>query len=329
MSASKKSGEFARISKIFAPLTAGSPGAFGLTDDAAIIQPRAGYDLVVTTDTLIAGVHFLTDDDPGAIAKKLLRVNLSDLAAMGARPIAYTLSIALPSNVEDAWLEAFAAGLAGDQAEFAVALIGGDSVAISGPVALTLTAVGDVVRGRALRRSGAKVGDIVLVSGTVGDAAAGLAVAKDGAAGLSEQDRRYLLRRYTMPEPRLALGRKLCGIAHAVIDISDGLVADLGHIADCAAVAIEIEAAKIPLSPAVRLAMDGDIISMDGVLGGGDDYELAVTVPETARNVMSVFERSLALPLTEIGRVHDGAGVHVLGPNGIDITPTKKGYTHA
>ena len=323
-----KTSEFTRISNIFAPLAAGYPGAFGLTDDAAIMQPRAGYDLVVTTDTLIAGVHFLADDEPGSIAEKLLRVNLSDLAAMGARPIGYTLSVALPSDIEDMWLEAFAAGLAGDQAEFAVTLIGGDSVATSGPIALTMTALGDVVRGGALRRSGAEAGDIVYVSGTVGDGVAGLAVSKDGAAGLSEQDHRYLRCRYTKPKPRLALGRKLRRIAHAVIDISDGLVADLGHIADCAGVAIEVDAKKIPLSTAVRVALDNRIVSMDDVLGGGDDYELAVTVPKLARNVMSTFAKSLELPLTEIGRVIYGAGVRILDPNGLDITPANKGYTH-
>ncbi len=325
----KKTGEFERIANIFAPLAAGYPGAFGLADDAAVVRPRAGYDLVVTTDTLIAGVHFLSDDAPGSIAEKLLRVNLSDLAAMGARPFGYTLNIALPAEVEDAWLDAFAAGLAGDQAEFAVTLIGGDSVATSGPITLTLTALGDVIRGDAMQRSGAQVGDIVYVSGTVGDGAAGLAVAKGRAAALSALDRQYLRRRYAKPEPRLALGRKLCGIAHAVVDISDGLVADLGHIANASRVAIEVDAAILPLSSAAKAALDGNIVSMDDVLGGGDDYELAVTVPEISRNLMATFAKLLGLPLTEIGRVHDGAGVCVVDSNGTDITPANKGYSHA
>lgn len=320
--------EFARINEIFAPLSAGYPGAFNLTDDAAIVRPFAGNELVVTTDTLIASVHFMPSDDARLISTKLLRVNLSDLAAMGARPIGYTLNIALPKKINNVWLEAFAAGLAADQAEFAISLIGGDSVATSGPITLTLTAIGDVVRGGVLRRSGALAGDLVYVSGTLGDSVAGLAVAKDKANGLSEQDQRYLLRRYRTPEPRISLGRKLIGIAHSVIDISDGLVADLGHIANNSHVGIDIDVTKIPLSPAVKAALECKILSLDDVLGGGDDYELAVVVPVAARNTMSVFARSLGLPLTEVGFVSEVAGVRVLDVHGCEITPVKGGYVH-
>jgi thiamine-monophosphate kinase len=324
----KKTDEFSRISKVFSPLAAGYPGAFGLSDDAAVMQLSPGYELVITTDTLIEGVHFLTEDEPGSIAAKLMRVNLSDLAAMGARPIGYTLNIALPSAIGDQWLEAFAAGLARDQTEFSVTLIGGDSVTTSGPITLTITAFGDVVCGEALRRSGAIAGDIVYVSGTVGDGAVGLSAATGGLESLSVQNRDYLRRRYTRPEPRVALGQKLRDVAHAVIDISDGFVADLNHIAECSDVSIEIEAAKIPLSDAVRAALNNGVASMDHVLIGGDDYELAVSVPDSAKNDMASLAKSLGLQLTEVGRVCQGFGVRVLDKNGADISPAKKGYVH-
>ena len=324
----KKTDEFSRIANVFAPLAEGYPGAFGLSDDAAVMQLSAGHELVVTTDTLIEGVHFLTDGEPGSIAAKLLRVNLSDLAAMGARPIGYTLNIALPSEIEDKWLEAFAAGLASDQTEFSVTLIGGDSVTTSGPIALTMTAFGDVPQGSALRRSGAKVGDIVYVSGTVGDGAVGLAVALGELETLSTKDKDYLLQRYTKPEPRVALGQRLLGVANAAIDVSDGFVADLGHIANCSGVSIEVEPDKIPLSGAVKVALDQSVVSMDRLLTGGDDYELAVSVPEEARSVMAALANYLTLPLTEVGRVCVGIGVRVLDKNGTDITPVKKGYVH-
>ncbi len=324
----KKTDEFSRIAKVFAPLAAGYPGAFGLSDDAAVMQLSPGYELVVTTDTLIEGVHFLTEDEPGSIAAKLLRVNLSDLAAMGARPIGYTLNIALPSAIGDQWLEEFAAGLASDQTEFSVTLIGGDSVTTNGPITLTITAFGDVVCGEALRRSGAIAGDIVYVSGTVGDGAVGLSVATGGLKSLSVQNRDYLRRRYTRPEPRVALGQKLRDVAHAAIDISDGFVADLNHIAECSDVSIEIEAAKIPLSDAVRAALNNGVASMDHVLTGGDDYELAVSVPDSAKNNMASLAKSLDLQLTEVGRVCQGFGVRVLDKNGADISPAKKGYVH-
>jgi len=324
----KKTDEFSRISEVFSPLAAGYPGAFGLSDDAAVMQLSPGYELVITTDTLIEGVHFLTEDEPGSIAAKLMRVNLSDLAAMGARPIGYTLNIALPSAIGDQWLEAFAAGLARDQTEFSVTLIGGDSVTTSGPITLTITAFGDVVCGEALRRSGAIAGDIVYVSGTVGDGAVGLSAATGGLESLSVQNRDYLRRRYTRPEPRVALGQKLRDVAHAVIDISDGFVADLNHIAECSDVSIEIEAAKIPLSDAVRAALNNGVASMDHVLIGGDDYELAISVPDSAKNDMASLAKSLGLQLTEVGRVCQGFGVRVLDKNGADISPAKKGYVH-
>jgi thiamine-monophosphate kinase len=324
----KKTDEFSRIAKVFTSLVAGYPGAFGLSDDAAVMQLPPGYELVVTTDTLIEGVHFLTEDEPGAIAAKLLRVNLSDLAAMGARPIGYTLNIALPSAIGDQWLEAFAAGLANDQTEFSVTLIGGDSVTTSGPIALTITAFGDVVCGEALRRSGAIAGDIVYVSGTLGDGALGLSVATGGLESLSVQNRNYLRRRYTRPEPRVLLGQKLRDFAHAAIDISDGFVADLNHIAECSDVSIEIEAAKIPLSDAIRAALNNGVASMDQVLTGGDDYELAVMVPDSAKGNMASLAKSLDLQLTEVGRVCQGFGVRILDKKGADISPVKKGYVH-
>ncbi len=327
-SVDSKNREFQRISKIFAPLAAGYPGAFNLTDDAAVISPATGNELVVTTDTMIARVHFMPNDDPKLIGRRLLRVNLSDLAAMGARPLGYMLNIALPNKIKNEWLEAFASGLAVDQEKFSISLIGGDSVATRGPIALTITALGDVITGGVLRRTGALVGDVVYVSGTLGDSVAGLEVAKKNAEGLSDRDRHYLLNRYFMPEPRLTLGRTLIGTAHSAIDVSDGLLADLGHIADNSHVGIDIDVTKIPLSMAGKTALECEIVSMNDIVCGGDDYELALIVPALARKTMSTFAKSLGVPLTEIGLVKKAAGVRLLDKCGYDITPVIKGYVH-
>lgn len=219
-----KTGEFERIKRILAPLAVGSAGAFDLTDDAAVFPTEPDRDLVVTTDTMVAGVHFIGTEPPQLIARKLLRVNLSDLAAMGARPQYYTLNIALPSTTEDEWLEQFAEGLEADQGRFGITLAGGDSVSTPGPVTLTVTAIGSVPRGQALRRSGARIGDRILVSGTIGDAAFGLLALTGALPPLPDAARDRLIERYRLPQPRVALGERLTGIAHAAIDVSDGQI---------------------------------------------------------------------------------------------------------
>jgi len=320
--------EFALIAKIFAPLAAGNPNAFGLLDDAAIIPPRPGQDLVVKTDGLVAGVHFFPDDPPGAIAQKLLRVNLSDLAAKGAVPHGYVLTAAFPKDVALSWLEAFAAGLAADQAEFAIQLLGGDTLATPGPLTLSLTAFGHVPAGSMIRRQGAKPGDGVYVTGTIGDAGLGLAALKAETLQLAAPDTAFLVERYRRPRPRLAFGQALRGLAHAALDVSDGLVADLGHLAGVSGVRVILELAALPLSePAARWAglETGRRLRL---ATAGDDYEIVFAAPRAMEPRLAAAARSAATPITRVGTVEAGAGVAVLGTGGAPIPVAQGGYRH-
>jgi thiamine-monophosphate kinase len=326
--APRKTGEFERIARLFAPLAADFPGALGLTDDAALIRPGDGCELVVTTDTIVSGVHYIGDEAPGLVARKLLRVNLSDLAAMGAVPRAYTLNIALPSSLEDDWLEAFVEGLAADQKEFGISLAGGDSVSTPGPVTLTVTAFGEVPAGKALRRSGARPGDIVYVTGTVGDGALGLRARKGQLGALAAEHRDYLAERYGLPRPRVACGPRLVGIAHAAVDISDGLVADLAHIAETSGVAATVEATSVPLSGAAAAALELEPALREAVLAGGDDYELLFTAPGDARDAVASLATELGLAISAIGRIDDGSGVRVMDADGREISLPAPGFVH-
>ncbi len=299
-----------------------------MRDDAAVIAPSAGAEFVITTDTIVAGVHYVGDEAPGLVAAKLLRVNLSDLAAMGARPRAYTLNIALPESIDETWLAAFAGGLADDQARFGITLIGGDSVSTPGPAVFTLTAIGEVASGRALRRAGARPDEIVFVSGTVGDGALGLRAARGTLAGLDQKAAAALIERYRLPRPRLELGQRLAGLAHAAADISDGLVADLGHIVAASGVAATIEADAVPLSSAARAAIGAQPELRETVLTGGDDYELIFCAPETAADAIQAVAKEIDLPLTAIGKIAEGAGVRVLDAGGTPMTLTQSGYSH-
>ncbi|MGH6952604.1 MAG: thiamine-phosphate kinase, partial [Alphaproteobacteria bacterium] len=311
--------EFALIARFFRPLAAGEPGAFALTDDAAVIAPPPGCELVVTTDMVVAGVHFLPDDPARLVAKKVLRVNLSDLAAMGARPRAYLLAAAFPRTLGEDWLAEFAGGLGEDQAAFGVTLIGGDTTATDGPLTLSVTALGEVRAGSAIRRAGARAGDSIYLSGTLGDGALGLRVLTGGLAGLPEAARAALVGRYRVPEPRVSLGVRLVGLAHAAIDVSDGLMADLGHIAEASGVAAEVEASTLPFSSAARAALEADPALLAAALAGGDDYELLFTVDPGSDSSVRELSDALGLALTRIGRVRAGAGVRVLDRSGAPI----------
>jgi thiamine-monophosphate kinase len=270
---------------------------------------------------MVAGVHFLEGDPAGQIAQKLLRVNLSDLAAMGAAPVGYLLALARPRNIEDDWLAAFCAGLAADNAEFDVSVLGGDTVSTPGPLTLSLTAVGELPKGEALLRGGARSGDDIWVSGTVGDAALGLAVVQ-GALEVAEPLRARLIERYRLPRPRVALGQALRGLAHAAIDISDGLLADLGHIGETSNLGAEIRADLLPLSaadlPGVR----------DAALSGGDDYELLFTAPPSQRDAIEGLGKKLGLPLTRIGQMQVASGIRVHDATGAEVHPQRSGWQH-
>jgi thiamine-monophosphate kinase len=313
-------GEFEFIARHLRPL-ASAPGALGLVDDAALLDPRPGMQLVLTKDAMVAGVHFLEIDPPGRIAQKLLRVNLSDLAAMGATPIGYLLALARPRAIEDHWLAAFCAGLAEDNAAFGISVLGGDTVSTPGPLTLSLTAIGEVPGGEALLRSGARSGDDVWVSGTLGDSALGLAVLQ-GALEVGDPMRTHLVERYRLPQPRLALGQALRGLAHAAIDISDGLLADLGHILETSEVGAEIRADLLPISspdlPGAR----------DAALSGGDDYELLFTALRSQRDAVEGLAQKLDLPLTRIGAMQVTPGIRILDATGAEIHPTRTGWQH-
>jgi len=324
-------GEFGRIARFFRPLAAGFPGALNLTDDAAVLSVPPGQELVLTTDAIVAGVHFLPSDAPGDVARKALRVNLSDLAAKGAKPLAYTLTLAVGREVGDAWVEAFAAGLAADQAEYGIALVGGDSVSTDGPVWASITAFGLVDAGRMVRRGGARPGDAVLVTGTIGDAALGLMV-EQGALTVDDADRSVLVDRYRLPRPRTHLASAIGAHAHAAIDISDGLAADFGHLCRASQVVGRIEVSRIPLSPAARRAVEAEPGRITQVLGGGDDYEVLLTAPAQAVPELLAAASNARIALNQIGCIEraDSAGeAYFIDGGGGRLSVEKVGWTHS
>jgi len=326
----RKPGEFELIERYFAPLSADQPGALGLADDAAVLEIAAGRRLVFSLDTLIAGVHFLEDEPAETIAAKLLRVNLSDLAAMGAVPLAYGLSTALPKKVDNDWLEGFARGLAADQETFQITLVGGDTVGTPGPLTLTLAVLGTVGEGGELRRAAAEPGDTIYVSGTIGDGALGLLARRGELGTVTPEERTFLVERYRRPEPRVALGQRLVGLVHAVIDVSDGLVADLGHVCRASGVNATIDAPRLPLSAPARAALEAEPRLIGHILTGGDDYELLFTAPPLARAAVAALSGEAGVAVTAIGKI-SGSGkgvVRVLDASDQEFTFEQPGYRH-
>lgn len=324
----KRSGEFEIIARYFAPLAAGVPGAYGLTDDAAFLDVPAGQELVAKTDSVVAGVHFMPDDPPDSIARKVLRRNLSDLAAKGAVPRWYLLDAAFPKDIGDRWIARFANGLAHDQAEFDVHLVGGDTKATPGRATFAVTLLGLVAAGRGLHRHGARAGDEIYVTGTIGDAALGLHARHGALKFLKSGPRAYLLGRYRLPQPRVAAGPQLRGVATATIDISDGLVADLGHVCETSRVAAVIEENLLPLSAAAKAVLARRPKLIADVLGGGDDYEILFTAPPSAMQTIARVADASRVPMTRIGRITEGAGVTVLDPGGRRRKLARTGWMH-
>jgi thiamine-monophosphate kinase len=321
-------GEFELIADIFAPL-AKAPLAFGLTDDAAIATPPSGQDLVVTTDAVIEGVHFLADDPPDLIAKKALRVNLSDLAAKGCTPSGYLLVLSLPERISPKWLRSFAEGLEQDQQEFGISLLGGDTTATPGPLTIVITAFGHVAVGGMLRRSDAAPGHRIYMTGTVGDAAGGLLRLRgEGAVAPLPGEDQYLIHRFRVPEPRARLGPALVGLASASLDISDGLLADLGHIARTSGVRIEVEAARLPLSPALQRLWPDEVERALRAATAGDDYEIAFTAPPGRWPDIMQAAAASGTTVSEIGRVIAGTGVALLDSEGHEMQVGHPGYVH-
>ncbi len=309
--------EFGLIARHFRPLA--GAGALDLLDDAAVLAPPPGRELVLAADAMVAGVHFLPDDPPETIGAKLLRVNLSDLAAMGAAPLGYLMTVALPAGTPDAWLAGFAAGLARDQAAYGVALLGGDTSSTPGPITLSLTVLGHVAPGRALRRAGARAGDEVWVTGTVGDGALGLRALRGEVADPDGT----LADRYRLPRPRLGLA--LHGIASAGMDVSDGLVQDLGHLCRAGGVGAVVEAARVPLSAAARAAGPDWLPTC---LTGGDDYELLLAVPPARAEALRAEGVRAGVAVSCIGRFEAEPGVRVLDGNGAGMRFPVGGWSH-
>lgn len=295
----------------------------GVGDDAALLAPAAGMELAVSTDMLLVGRHFLPDDDPEKLGHKTLAVNLSDLSAMGARPRWALLALALP-EADEGWLAAFSRGFFALAERFGVELVGGDTT--RGPLSLCVTVLGEVEAGRALTRAGARPGDEIWVSGSLGGAALGLAHVQ-GVVRLTPAEATSCLERLRTPEPRVALGRALQGVASAVIDVSDGLLADLGHILECSGVAAELDFLCLPAHPAVAARL-ADPVARRCLLAGGDDYELCFTAPPDRAQAIEAVGRAAGVAVTRIGRVLAGAGLVLIGPDGLPLPSAERGYDH-
>jgi thiamine-monophosphate kinase len=326
----QRPGEFELIARYFAPLA--GPGGLGLIDDAGLLRPGRGYEVVVTADALVAGVHFFPDDPPAAIGWKALAVNLSDLAAKGAKPEGFILTLALPRDWTEDWLADFAQGLGRLATAGACPLIGGDTVSTSGPLTLSITAFGTVPAGRMVRRSGAKSGDVVLVSGTIGDGALGLKVHGPGKPGwvaaLAEEERAFLADRYLHPQPRYGLAPALQRHASAAMDVSDGLIGDLSKLLKASAAGAEIELDTVPLSAAARAALMADPALAELAWTGGDDYEILCTAPEGEVFALVGAAAEAGIPLIAIGRIVPEPEVVRYRGSGVGPVPGAGSYSH-
>lgn len=321
--------EFELIETLLRPLADNAPGAFSLTDDAALLPDlAAGEAYVVTKDALSVGTHMLPNDPPGDMARKALRVNLSDVAAMGARPVGCFMALCLGDDTNDAFLKDFIAGLAEDLGAFDVSLMGGDIIRQSGAFTVSLTAFGKVQREKVLRRNGARAGDSLWVSGTIGDGALGLKALQGELASLPQQHREALAQRYRIPQPRVALGISLAGVARACIDISDGLVADVGHICEASGVGCTIEAAAIPVSEAAKAALADKPDLLKDILTGGDDYELAFVVATGDDDRVAALTDQAQVAVHRIGAFEAGAEVLVVDATGQPVSLSRSGYRH-
>ncbi|KWV46921.1 thiamine-monophosphate kinase [Bradyrhizobium macuxiense] len=324
------SGEDSLIARYFKPL-ATDPGAFNLDDDAAALK-AAGEDIVVTTDAIVEGVHFLANDPPGTLARKALRVNLSDIAAKGAVPAGFVLTLAL-RGAEEGWLKPFADALGEDAAQYGCPLLGGDTVSTPGPLMISITAFGRVPDGRMVHRSGAKVGDRIFVTGTIGDAALGLDVLRGGpvAAALANDAtaRNWLASRYRVPEPRNALALAVREHASAAMDVSDGLAGDLAKLCAASGVSADIELPRIPHSQAAAALLGRGAVGVEALIAGGDDYEILCTVPRDRADAFALAAQGAGIALSAIGQVVAGrTGPRFLDGQGKELVLKRLSYSH-
>ena len=323
------SGEERLIADVFGPL-ATHPGALNLTDDCAVIAPPEACELVLTTDAIIGGVHFFDDDPAHAVACKALRVNLSDLAAKGATPLGYLISLALPRDIGQDWLTEFAEGLRGDAERYACPLLGGDTDRTPGPITIAVSMFGSVPTGTMVRRAGAQPGDRVFVTGTIGDAVLGLALRKDPAKDwpLTPAHMQHLTDRYLLPQPRNALAEAVRTHASAAMDVSDGLVGDLTKLARVSEVAANVEVARVPLSGAARALIAAEPAMWEPALTGGDDYEIVCTVPPDRAERFKAAAQAAHVSVSEIGVIAEGEGARFIAEDGEPLEFRHVSFSH-
>ncbi len=330
MASGPASGEDSLIARYFKPI-ATDPGAFALDDDAAVLKAQ-GADIVVTADAIVEGVHFLPGDPPETIARKALRVNLSDLAAKGASPAGFVLTLAL-RTADDVWLKPFAAALGEDAKSYACPLLGGDTVSTPGPLTISVTAFGRVPADKMVRRSGARRGDRVVVTGTIGDAALGLDILKGGAVATAlagdEATQQVLVGRYRVPQPRNALAAAIRAHASAAMDVSDGLAGDLTKLCAASGVSAAIHAPTIPLSRPAAALVASRTVGIDALITGGDDYEIICTVPEADFEAFAQDARKAGVAVTPIGAVIAGSAIpSFLDDRGRELKLNRRSWSH-
>jgi len=323
------SGEDRLIERFFKPL-ATPPGALGLADDAAFISPAPGTDIVLKADAIVGGVHFFADDAPQTVASKALRVNLSDLAAKGARPIGFLLSLASAGTVGEEWLAGFAEGLRADAVLYSCPLFGGDTDRTPGPTTISIAMFGSLPSGTMVRRAGARPGDKVYVTGTIGDAALGLRLRRKDPVSwkLSDVHSQNLTSRYLLPQPRCALAESVRNHASAAMDVSDGLVGDFSKLCRASGVAARIDVAKIPLSDAARAVIAADNAMLEKALTGGDDYEILCTVPGGATAAFRDSAKACGVPVAEIGEITTGKVPRFETPDGERLEFEQASFSH-
>ena len=317
------------IARYFGPLA--GPGGLDLADDAALLTPTPGHDLVLTVDGIVAGVHFLPDDPPASIARKALGVNLSDLAAKGAEPVGFLLTMALPDDWTEPWLAAFAAGLGEAATKAGCSLLGGDTMRAAGPLSLSITAIGRVPSGTMVRRTTASPGDRICVTGTIGDAVLGLALLTEPdrawASALSAQDRAFLIDRYRHPRPRLGIARGLRHHAGAAMDVSDGLVGDATKMMRASHVGAAIELGSVPFSDAARRALAIEPALRNRLVTGGDDYEILACLPDGLVEDFLAEARESGIAATVIGSVVEGGTTRVFD-EGVTVAFARGSFSH-
>lgn len=317
------------IGRVFAPLA--GPGGLGLLDDAALLSPSPGRDLVLTADAVVSGVHFFPDDPPRSVGRKALAVNLSDLAAKGAVPRGFLLTLALPDRWDPAWVDAFSRGLGDEASAGSCPLLGGDTVRTPGPLTISITAVGEVPAGRMVRRTTARPGDRLCVSGTIGDAALGLALQAEPEAPwvgeLAAEQKVFLLDRYRHPRARLGLAPVLLAHAGAAMDISDGLAGDLAKMMRTSGTTAVVETAQVPLSEAAMAAL-AEAGLLERILTGGDDYEILCCVPQGRFAAFAADAAAAGVPVAEIGTVLAGDGLPIFRDRGRETRYERGSFSH-